>query len=78
MKKLKLISASWCTNCSSLKKQLDQLGVEYTVVDADDDMDYARKAGARSLPTTVLEVDGEIKQTFIGLKAKEIAKAIKD
>lgn len=76
-KELKVISASWCTNCGNLKKQLDTLNVPYTVVDADVDMDYARKVGARSLPTSVIESNGEIIQTFIGLKAKEISEYMK-
>ena len=67
MKEIKVISASWCTNCNTLKKQLDSMNVKYSVVDADVDIDYVRKVGARSLPTTVIEEDGEIKEIFIGL-----------
>ena len=77
MKEIKVISASWCQNCNTLKSQLDKLGVKYEVIDADVDFDLARKVGARSLPTSVLMVNKEVSKVFVGLKANEIAEAVK-
>lgn len=54
MKKIVVVSSSWCSQCSVLKDALDRNNVQYVVVDADEDMDYCREQGVRSLPTTIL------------------------
>lgn len=59
MKKIVVVSSSWCSQCSVLKDALDRNNVQYVVVDADEDMDYCREQGVRSLPTILL--GGEVK-----------------
>ena len=54
MKKVVVVSSSWCSQCSVLKDALNRNNVQYVVVDADEDMDYCREQGVRSLPTIIL------------------------
>ena len=54
MKKIVVVSSSWCSQCSVLKDALNRNNVQYVVVDADEDMDYCREQGVRSLPTIIL------------------------
>lgn len=79
MKKVKVLSASWCTGCKQLKANLDILGVPYEEVDVDVDtgMQLAKSLQVRSIPTTVvLEGEGVLK-VFTGQKAGEIAEFVK-
>lgn len=50
-----LFSAPWCSNCPAAKAKLDQLGVEYVVVDIDDNPEAAMEANIRGIPTIVFE-----------------------
>lgn len=65
-----LYSASWCSNCPAAKKTLDTLGVEYTVIDIDDNPEAAQAAGIRGIPTIFTE-DGEMYTTATLPKLKE-------
>jgi thioredoxin-like negative regulator of GroEL len=71
-----VLSATWCSNCTTLKKQLDAMNVQYSIIDVDKNPEFAQKVKARSLPTTVLMKDDEVIQTFVGLKSQEIFKAV--
>lgn len=72
MKQIKVVSAVWCSQCQALKKQLDSKGVEYEVIDADEQMEFCQQNGVRSLPTTFVYEDGVIVKTVVGNKLKEI------
>lgn len=79
---IKVVSAIWCKNCSVLKKSLDNSGIEYQVVDADDfnNQDYLKQLSIKTLPTTFFEVDGvvigEPKRGLVSVA--EIRKTIED
>lgn len=78
---IKVISAVWCPGCASLKHSLDTNNIPYQVVDADnfENHEYISKLGIKSLPVTVLEVDGEIKGKIQGLvSVASLRKAIDD
>ena len=72
-KEIIVVSAAWCAQCSVLKDTLTRAGVIYKVVDADspEGMDFCRENGVRSLPTSFVYEDGELKKTLIGLKKIE-------
>ena len=72
-KEIIVVSAAWCKNCSVLKDTLTRAGVIYKVIDADspEGIDFCRENGVRSLPTSFVYEDGELKKTLIGLKNKE-------
>lgn len=78
---IKVISASWCSQCTVLKHSLDTNNIQYQVVDADnfENHEYISKLGIKSLPITILEVDGEIKNEIRGLvSVASLRKAIDD
>ncbi len=77
-KTLKVLSADWCNNCTTLKQQLDKLNLEYEVVDIDKNMEFVKEVNIRSLPTTILMQGNEIVKTFVGLKIQEIFNAVKE
>lgn len=54
---IKVFTASWCGQCSALKKQLDVKGIMYEVIDVDTDEggEIAFEWGVRSLPAAIIE-----------------------
>lgn len=78
---VKVISSSWCQQCKVLKSSLEREGIEYTLVDADDfaNQEYIAKLGVRSLPVTIIEIDGIVKGKIQGLvSVASLRKAIND
>ena len=78
---IKVVSTSWCAQCTVLKNSLQQNNIEYTLVDADDfsNQEYIAKIGVRSLPMTVIEIDGIVKGKIQGLvSVASLRKAIND
>lgn len=55
-----LFTASWCSQCSNVKKTLDARGCVYETVDVDssDGMELAAKHCIRSLPSAL--IDGNV------------------
>lgn len=76
---VKVFSASWCPNCPSFKKALDLAGVQYEVVDADDESTASEfeKYGVRGLPTCVIEEDGVIVRKVVGNPTSGVQEVIK-
>lgn len=72
-KEIIVVSTTWCAQCSVLKNDLTRAGVIYKVIDADSEegMDFCRENNVRSLPTSFVYEDGELKKTLIGLKKVE-------
>lgn len=74
---VKVFGASWCNNCGPMKKGLDEANVVYVYYDADD-IEVANvfeHYGVRGLPTTIVEIDGEIVRKIVGLQpAREVSK----
>ena len=54
----KLITAVWCAPCRMLKTRLAEANIEVDLVDADENADYIKEMGVRSVPTLVIE-DGD-------------------
>ena len=50
-----------CPNCRIAKAELEKAGIDYTVIDASDDPEAARKYNVKNAPTLVLVDDGGVK-----------------
>ncbi|MCX2818264.1 thioredoxin family protein [Haladaptatus sp. F3-133] len=74
--------ADWCGPCKKQDPIIDDLeeeypDIEFEKVDVDESPDVAQEYGVRSVPTIVVEKDGEIVEKFIGLtQANEIEGAL--
>lgn len=74
--------ADWCGPCKKQEPILEDLeekhpDVEFEKIDVDDNPDVAQDYGVRSVPTIVIEENGEIKEKFIGLtQADDIESAL--
>jgi len=68
--KIKVFSAEWCPNCKILKKNLEEAGIEFSVVDCDSDegMEEASQHGIRALPVTFIYENDEIIRRVVGLQ----------
>lgn len=57
IKSITIFTASWCGQCSALKKQLDQREIQYNLVDVDTDfgMEVAGNWGIRTLPAAIID-----------------------
>lgn len=55
-----LFTASWCGQCSNVKKTLDAKGIAYETIDVDSEsgMELAAKHSIRSLPSAL--IDGNV------------------
>lgn len=75
--------ADWCGPCQMLKPILEQIEaehpeVEFEAINIDEQQELAEKYSVMSIPTlVVLDDDGEIRETLVGLRSKtEIEKVI--
>lgn len=59
-----LFTTKTCPNCSLAKKYLQN--VDYTVIDAEENMDLAVKYGVRQAPTLVI-VAGQSQQKYVNV-----------
>jgi thioredoxin 1 len=82
MTTVKDFHAEWCGPCKQQDPIIDELAekhpdVTFEKVDVDDDPETAQQYGVRSVPTIVVERDGEIVEKFIGLtQADDIEAAL--
>lgn len=67
--KVKVYSASWCPYCHAIMAWFDDMGINYTEVDAEDLLDSKK---IQSIPAT--EIDGKI---IYGFDRPAILKALK-
>ena len=68
--------ADWCGPCKKqdpiLEELADEYGdVEFVKIDVDDEQDVANQYQVRSLPTVVVERDGDIVDRFVGFTQRE-------
>jgi thioredoxin 1 len=69
--------AEWCAPCRRLAPMVDQLADDYTgrvtvaKVNIDDNPVTPNKFFIRGIPTLLLFKDGELKETIVGLAAKD-------
>ena len=74
--------ADWCGPCKKQDPIIDDLeeqhpDIEFEKIDVDESPDVAQEYGVRSVPTIVVEKDGEVVEKFIGLtQANEIDSAL--
>lgn len=77
-----MYSADWCGDCRRSKRLLDELGVEYTIIDVDADLSAADKVieingGTKSIPVIVFSDGTHLTEpSDIDLKAKLAALSI--
>lgn len=68
-------TADWCGPCKSLKPILEttssQFGVEYRIVNIDNNRNLAMSKGIRSIPFVEIHSGGELKDSFVGSKNKK-------
>jgi len=55
MSKVKLFSAKWCTNCTPLKKYIEENNLEVEVVDIDKNPQACSEYGVRGIPSLSTE-----------------------
>ncbi|MFC6874180.1 MULTISPECIES: thioredoxin family protein [Halobellus] len=68
--------ADWCGPCKKQDPILEELAsdygnVDFRKIDVDDDQEVANQYQVRSLPTVVVERDGEIVDRFVGFTGRE-------
>ena len=57
--KARLFVTATCPNCRIARSQLDAAGVEYEIMDANQNADLARELGIKQAPTLVVADGGE-------------------
>ena len=75
-KQIVVVSTSWCSQCSVLKDQLTRNNVTYRVIDADEDMDWCKENGVKSLPTSFIYDGDKVVKVVVGNKYQEIKEAL--
>lgn len=75
MIKVTKFSASWCGPCKMLAPIMDQVksevsGVSFLDVDVDENRDLAFMNSVSSVPTVIIEKNGEVVSRFSGVKTK--------
>jgi len=75
MVKVKRFTAAWCGPCKQLAPVFEQLqiqipGVIFETIDVDMDKDVALENGVTSIPTVIIEKNGQPVQRFTGVQPK--------
>ena len=74
---VKIVSASWCAPCKTLKPLLkgicEEHNIQYTEYDLDssEGNTFASQHSVRSVPTVFVLKDGVISDTLVGSKSKQ-------
>ena len=74
MKVAKYFSAAWCGPCKTFKPVMNEIAGEgYSIefIDVDEQQNKATKYGVRSVPTVVIEQDGQEISRFVGALPKQ-------
>lgn len=72
---IKRFTASWCQPCKALSPifnelQNEMLGVIFQTIDVDNNKDVASSNGVSSIPTVIIEKDGQQVYRFSGVLPK--------
>ena len=76
MIEVKKFEASWCGPCRALKPVFENVsnrfgnGVKFSFIDVDEQFETASKYAVRSVPTVVIEKDGEEVRRFVGVQSE--------
>ena len=72
-KEVLLVTTKTCPNCKIAKAMLDKAGVEYTVVDAEEDRALTAKYGVSQAPTLVVVDCDNVEQYINASNRKKFA-----
>ncbi|MCF0105847.1 MAG: thioredoxin family protein, partial [Holdemanella sp.] len=72
-----LFATKTCPNCKQAEKLLNEAGVAYTKILAEENPDMATKFGIRQAPTLVLDGDNPAKLVGLGGVRKFLAETVK-
>jgi thioredoxin 1 len=75
MVKVKRFTAAWCGPCKQLAPLFTQLEAEYPsvsfeTIDVDNSPDSVMQYMVTSVPTVVIEKDGQLAQRYVGINPK--------
>jgi thioredoxin 1 len=75
MIKVKRFTAAWCGPCKQLAPLFEQMQAEYTnvsfeTIDVDNSPEETQQYMVTSVPTVIIEKDGEVIQRTVGLNPK--------
>lgn len=74
MKTAKYFSASWCGPCKMFKPVVNELiseGHNIEIIDVDDNQSLAQQYQIQSIPTIVIEEDGQVVDGIMGATSKD-------
>lgn len=76
---VKRFTASWCAPCRTLAPimvgiQIQNPSVKFEIIDVDENEQLAAQYGIRSVPTVILEKNGEIVETIMGARPEQVYK----
>jgi thioredoxin 1 len=69
--------AEWCGPCKAIGPTIEELATEYAdkakigKVDIDSNRDIAMQYNIQSIPSILIFKDGQVIETFVGMKSKE-------
>jgi thioredoxin 1 len=69
--------AEWCGPCKAIGPTIEELATEYAdkakigKVDIDSNRDTAMQYNIQSIPSILIFKDGQVIETFVGMKSKE-------
>ena len=69
--------AEWCGPCKAIGPAIEELATEYAdkakvgKVDIDSNRDVAMQYNIQSIPSILIFKDGQVVETFVGMKAKD-------
>ena len=72
---VKKFSAAWCGPCRMLAPVFETIkpsyqNIKFEEIDIDEDYESTEKYGVSSVPTVIIEKDGQILERFTGLQSK--------
>jgi len=73
MKTAKYFTATWCGPCKTFKPIMQELtseGYSVQILDIDQNKALAQQYNVRSVPTTIIEENGAVVDTIIGVSNK--------
>jgi thioredoxin 1 len=75
MVKVKRFTAKWCGPCHQLAPVFEQMAtefpnVQFETIDVDTSPDYVQEYMVTSVPTVVIEHEGQAVQRYVGLNPK--------
>ena len=75
MKTAKYFSATWCGPCKAFRPIMEELkreGYNIDIIDVDEQQTLAKAYNVKSLPTTIIESNGNELTRFVGAKSKAV------